>query len=534
MTSLRPHSLIASTGQYRQDCMEFIYLYLPYLPVQRVVSECQLDTDALVCLYQPQKGVDRLVYLSETAQNAGLLPGLSVPDARARQPDIFFYQLDRQHDNHLLDKLARWAGRYTPQRGCDYDGLGIWLDMTGASHLYGGCSAVLKQIVAECRQAGLVVRGAAAPSYGAAWALAHFHNDADNGISALGDREMRQKMLGGLPVAALRLSAGASVGLLHSGLRLVSDLYPLRSADLTMRFGPELRLRLDQLLGRQSETLAPLREVKPLVVSRQFAEPVLGYEALQQLVAQMIADMAEMLMTAEKQARSFTLGWQRLDGSLGQLDFTLSRPSQDHQIITRLCATAAEQITADFGLDYCWMAAHQLTDSRPVTASLGTDSSRLAEIELDYLIDALAAKLGPDKVQRAVPKSRWQVEQAETRYAVADLQARDCGWQPAQPAELRAPRPVRLLTPPQPVDTLSMLPDHPPRQIRWRRRNWQVLRATGPERVGPAWWDEAYSSDKTRDYFRLELAEGPRIWVYREGLAERGEPMRWYMQGFFA
>ena len=94
------------------------------------------------------------------------------------------------------------------------------------------------------------------------------------------------------------------------------------------------------------------------------------------------------------------------------------------------------------------------------------------------------------------------------------------------------------------VDVIALLPDHPPSMIRWRKQNWQIYQATGPERIGPSWWLQStqtikYSnngkySDKTRDYYWLETQSGERLWVYREGLTERGESVEWFLHGFFA
>ena len=97
----------------------------------------------------------------------------------------------------------------------------------------------------------------------------------------------------------------------------------------------------------------------------------------------------------------------------------------------------------------------------------------------------------------------------------------------------------------------------------WRRAVHRVARAEGPERIGPEWWlhrmpevevevdeDEENKEKKhekterkaaaaetarlTRDYFRVEDAEGHRFWLYREGLYGPGAQPRWFVQGVFA
>ena len=110
----------------------------------------------------------------------------------------------------------------------------------------------------------------------------------------------------------------------------------------------------------------------------------------------------------------------------------------------------------------------------------------------------------------------------------------DKSWDMAVPAHLTAPRPLRLFEPAEPVYVVALLPDHPPAMLRWRRKNWQIIRATGPERIGPRWWDADQKGIKTRDYYRVETVDGRRLWVYREGLPERGETAEWFVHGCFA
>jgi protein ImuB len=69
----------------------------------------------------------------------------------------------------------------------------------------------------------------------------------------------------------------------------------------------------------------------------------------------------------------------------------------------------------------------------------------------------------------------------------------------------------------------------------------EVARAEGPERIAPEWWrqDMAAASGgglpATRDYYRVEDAEGRRFWIFREGLYEdAGARPRWFLHGLFA
>ena len=57
--------------------------------------------------------------------------------------------------------------------------------------------------------------------------------------------------------------------------------------------------------------------------------------------------------------------------------------------------------------------------------------------------------------------------------------------------------------------------------------------AEGPERVEPEWWRDC-SDRPARDYWRVELASGARLWVCRVAPAAPGEGERWVLHGLFA
>jgi protein ImuB len=98
------------------------------------------------------------------------------------------------------------------------------------------------------------------------------------------------------------------------------------------------------------------------------------------------------------------------------------------------------------------------------------------------------------------------------------------------------PRPSRLLTPPEPVETVALLPDHAPARFTWRGVCRRIKRADGPERVFGEWWRHDSEADAVRDYFIVEDCCGERFWLFRSGNGEdpaTGD-LRWYIHGIFA
>jgi protein ImuB len=91
-----------------------------------------------------------------------------------------------------------------------------------------------------------------------------------------------------------------------------------------------------------------------------------------------------------------------------------------------------------------------------------------------------------------------------------------------------------LLATPEPIETVALLPDHPPVSFAWRGVRRRVRRADEPERVFGEWWkrDEVAA---VRDYFRVEDDAGERYWIFRSGDGEDAATgsRRWFLHGVF-
>src|SRR5215470_2158306 len=97
------------------------------------------------------------------------------------------------------------------------------------------------------------------------------------------------------------------------------------------------------------------------------------------------------------------------------------------------------------------------------------------------------------------------------------------------------PRPARLLSVPEPIETVALLPDHPPVTFTWRGVRHRVNHADGPERVFGEWWKHDAEATAMRDYFQVENDAGERFWIYRSGDGEDGATgsQRWFLHGIF-
>jgi protein ImuB len=155
------------------------------------------------------------------------------------------------------------------------------------------------------------------------------------------------------------------------------------------------------------------------------------------------------------------------------------------------------------------------------------------ETDVAALVDRLVARFGRERVLRFVAHETHDPRRIAACVPVAS-KAGSQPWPAPEPAHPPA-RPLTLFKPPQPIETLSELPDGPPLLFRWRRALHEVARAEGPERIAPEWWRGENCAPATRDYYRIEDALGRRFWIFREGLYEHGHRRpRWFLHGLFA
>ena len=533
-----------------------IYIYFPYLAASRIYRNAGPSGQPMVFV-QSVNGVDRLVACCALARRYGLIAGMRLADARALCPTLHSHSHDAASDCADLHHLALWAQRYSPLTGVDKWANGIWMDVAGAEHLFGDVRGLMLDCARRLRRSGLRPRFAAAPTCGAAWALAHYarpgihivnqsivnqYNWPFSGAACplTAPRTKIQQILASLPLAALRIDQDIDTALHRAGLHVIGDIMMMPRAPLATRFGDSLLLRLDQACGDIQESFSPLAPTQPMIVSRNFAEPIAAASDVVAMISYLADEMARLLYHTGMAARRLELGWQLVDGGRHRHNIYLSRPSRQAALFHRLLAGVSDRINPEFGIEAGWMQAHDCSPLVPLDQPLHhMPPSSDATIDENYasLIDRLVARLGYGSVVNLQPQASWQPESAQqTRLPEMAIPASSvvgAGWLASAQSVTAPPRPIRLLAHPHPIDVVALLPDHPPAQFIWQRRTHKIVKATGPERIAPPWWT-APAGTKSRDYFRVQDHNGACFWLYRDGLPDRGEMAAWFLHGFFA
>ncbi|MDP7429716.1 MAG: DNA polymerase Y family protein [Alphaproteobacteria bacterium] len=503
-------------------------------------------------------GALRLAAVNAAARAGGVGPGLTLADARALVPGLEVLAAEPAAEAAELAALADWCGRSSPWAAVDAavqpSGAGLWLDISGCAHLFGGEAALLDDLGARIRGLGFAARAALADTPGAAWAVARF-GTAESGPLVPPGRT--RQVLAGLPLSGLRLAPEVAEALYRLGLRRIGDLYGLPRGPLAARFGESLVGRLDRALGQAAEPISPRLPVAPLRERLAFAEPIGRAEDIAAGLGLLLQPLMRRLERQQLGARRLELNLFHVDGKLSRAAVGSSRPSRDGAHFEHLFDERLEGLEAGFGIDVMILAAAatqplapaQLGLERGTAGRTGRDQDETAA-ELGPLVDRLGNRLGRRRVIRLAPCQSHLPERAwAARPALAPASAEEDEARSQGRARPLPPRPLRLFPRPQAISATAMVPDGPPVQFRWRRQVHRVLRAEGPERIAPEWWHEQAVIENavletpwdraTRDYFRVEDSQGGRFWLYREGLygpqpdGPGWQPPRWYLHGVF-
>ena len=103
-----------------------------------------------------------LIYaLDDLAVHAGLSIGLPLANARAICPELTVFDADEVADRKTLEDIADWCDRFTPLVALDPPH-GLYLDITGCAHLFGGERALLQAVSGALSRRGFAVSAAIA------------------------------------------------------------------------------------------------------------------------------------------------------------------------------------------------------------------------------------------------------------------------------------------------------------------------------------------------------------------------------------
>lgn len=520
-----------------------VCVWFPSWPLQRVASTHPEVKSQAVIVYTGTNGSARVTACSKLAKAQGVRISMPLAEAQALCGDPSTLHLepdDPAADRECLRNVAERCEKFTPLFGIENNERPecLVLDVTGSVPLWGTSTKLLNALVEELLQQGFQPRVAMAPTFGAAWAAAHYWANAERHpvleidgakestsetplATKTRDEEALAQMLARLPLAALRLPASVVTLLEELGVRTIGELRALPRSSLPSRFGPTLIQRLNQALGIEPELWTRVEPRQPLVASWIGEYPLAGDDELRCVCEDRLQSLMPRLEQRREGIRQL-LCRARVPGGQTQewcLDFTAPVTSVPHALNMLALQWERQQPKCDIIAVHVEITQYDSLQwrSRNLFGEyLDGDNDR----SLRELIDRLSNRLGREAVLRAelLPEVHPERSVAYQPFAESTTSA-------TSTSSTKRQRPWRLLTEPQPIPVSRAGPEGAPLSFGWNQTEHRVIRSWGPERIETGWWHDAPIA---RDYFRVETQSGLHFWLFLN-LIDFG----WFLHGTF-
>ncbi|MFT3701335.1 MAG: DNA polymerase Y family protein [Agriterribacter sp.] len=451
------------------------------------------------------------------AQAQGITTGITVADARAITPKIQVLDDKPEIWNRLLTRIAAWCIRFSPVVAIDPPD-GLLLDVSGCTHLWGGDKPYLTELYKRFKSRGYDIRLAIADTPAAAWAVARFGKD-----SLIIAKGQSLDALLALPPEALRLEAATVERLYKLGLRTVQQFIHMPAQTLRRRFGSACILRINQALGVEEEMLQPVVPIPDYQERLPCLELIATATGIAIALEKLLATMCARLQREQKGLKKLCFKGYRVDGKMEQVDIATNSPSHHAKHLFKLFEIKLPNIEPDLGIELFVLEASGIAEHVAKQEYLWGGAGGLHDIRIAEMIDRMAGRVGIQNITRYLPAEHYWPERSMQQAKMLEEQI-TTAWPTTKP------RPVQLLSQPEPITVTAPVPDYPPMSFRYKGILHTIAKADGPERIEQEWW---LQQGQHRDYYAVEDKEGRRYWIFRLGHYD-DKTYQWFIHGFFA
>jgi protein ImuB len=352
-----------------------------------------------------------------------------------------------------------------------------------------------------------------------------------------------------LPVSALRLPEETVELLAELGIERIGELVALPRKSLASRFGDGIAMRIDQAAGTREEVIVAERPAVDFRAQWTLEYPTHNREAIDVIVTRLIEKVARRLAECDEGAIQLecclTCGKHPARMSMGLFEPTATAPH-----LMQLIRMQFERLTLSQPVRSICVQATTTARLGQRQRELFTGDLRARPRQLAALIDRLSSRLGRDGVVRpqslydAQPERSWRYvplagqrrsrsnpgnsaprrRKAKTNKPISSL-APSASRRRQEKKLTAASRPLRVHSPPTPLETIAVVPDGPPIRFTWQHQLHRIVRHWGPERIETGWWR---GRSVRRDYYRVETDSGHRFWLFRQ--LDDGT---WFLHGEF-
>lgn len=483
--------------------MLWVALELPSLPLQ--IAERPGATQQPLVISEGTAQRPLVACANGAARDAGIRVGQAVAAAKALAGELKVIERDAAVEREALERLAAWAGQFTPM-SC-LDGQGIVLEVESSLKLFDGHARLTAAIQRGVRELGFHVTIGVAPTPLAARIFARSEAQGRVTRSCIAITELTER-LAELPVFLLEWPAKTLAHLTDLGLLRLRDLFALPAEGIARRFGPETVLALDLLRGRLPDPREPYVPPARFRSRLELPADAESVEALLFPLRRMLAEMEGYLRGRGAGVQKLAVVLEHFRKARTRMHLDFASPEREADFIFAIAREKLGRLTLPSATVAVSLQADALLAFTP-RASTWLPGAEEQALDATRLLERLAARLGKERV---------------FGIAIANDHRPERDWAPAYAGATArrdyptsAPRPAWLLNRPHRLITHQGMPSY----------QGELTLAAGPERIEAGWWD---GEEVRRDYYVASNPRGETFWIFRE----HRDPGSWFLHGVFA
>ena len=496
--------------------MLWFALHLPALPLDAWLATADASSEPRPCCVVEAR---RVVLADAAAMALGVETGMSAASAASLvsgEGGLQVFTRSSTREAAQVQRLALSLARFTPSVVVQADG--VLLEVSASLRLFGGARALWRAVREAARAGGVqALRMAAAPTATAAAVVAR----AEPASPALRRLDVHQR-LDALPLAAAAQAwciEPRLVELLHGiGCRTLGDVRMLPRSGAQRRGAAALLGAIARAHGDapdpQSWFEPPRTFEMGLELLHRADDAAMLVFATQRLVQPLAGWLAQQWLAAARLSlvlRHETSVRHALPDTLITLAF--GDPTRDAAQILLLLRERLQRTTLAAPVYALVLRLDEAVNHAGRETALWREAGVASGEAAHALFDRLAARLGPERVQRPLLVADHRPERAMKWVLAQDKACGDEGLPAAARPTWLLPEPLRLQE-----EAAFGRPLH---------QGTPLVVASRAERIEAGWFDGALIS---RDYHVAQSKDHRWLWVFRE---RRGDTAHWYLHGVF-
>jgi protein ImuB len=476
-----------------------------------------------------------LGFVSAAARSAGVVPGMTVAQARAVAPDLTVLARNPALEQAAADALLDVAESFSPVVEDGSPGR-VYLDLAGLSGLYGEEDEMAAELVRRVRQVGMEAEIGIAANKDIAYLAARC------GGSRVIDAGREREFLHWVPLELLGLEPEVELQLERLGIRRLGDLTRLDARELGSRMGAGAVEIIRLVSGQTGGPLIARRPGEVFVEKTELEYAIELLEPLGFILRGMLERLTARLKLRGLTAGDLTLSLEMVGHRRDERRVSVAAATNEVRSLLTLLLLDLEKSPPPEGVEAIALSV-QARVPRPAQSDMFLPPAPTPE-RLQTTLARLAALCGPDHVGTLLPANSHRPD-ATCRVDFAPPPANTSSSPPERNGHAVNRIVLRAIRPAQEVEVMSSRGT--PEFVRGRQISARVVSIAGPWRRQGEWWKTALDAEHgaangaaadvsqcslsdgfAHDYYEMALDDGGVYRVFRDLRTDR-----WFVDGIY-